>query len=180
MKSLIVNLIAGPGAGKSTNAAKIFSILKENNMSCELVREFAKELTWKKDFVTLSDQVYVSATQNHRQYEVDGQVEVIVTDSPIILGILYYNEPNKNVKKYFSKFLIEKFKEQNNLVVYIKRTKPYVSAGRNQSESEAIEIDIKTRKLLEDNWIPYIEIDGDKKAANKIVKLIQERIKEKA
>lgn len=41
--TIIVNLFAGPGAGKSTGAAYIFSKLKLAGIDCEYVSEFAKD-----------------------------------------------------------------------------------------------------------------------------------------
>ena len=43
-KTLVVNLIAPPSAGKSTMAANIFAELKWMGIDCEIVSEFAKEL----------------------------------------------------------------------------------------------------------------------------------------
>ena len=39
----MVNFYAGPGSGKSTMAAAIFSRLKWKDVNCELVTEFAKD-----------------------------------------------------------------------------------------------------------------------------------------
>lgn len=41
--TLIVNLLAEPGAGKSTAAAYIYSQLKMHGISAEYVTEFAKD-----------------------------------------------------------------------------------------------------------------------------------------
>ena len=40
--TLLVNLYAGPGAGKSTGAAYIFAKLKMAGIDCEYVSEYAK------------------------------------------------------------------------------------------------------------------------------------------
>lgn len=45
-KSRIINLWAGPGSGKSTIAAYVFSKLKMKNINCELVTEYAKQLVY--------------------------------------------------------------------------------------------------------------------------------------
>lgn len=45
---IVINLFGAPGAGKSVASAYIFSKLKMKNINCELVTEFAKDLTWEK------------------------------------------------------------------------------------------------------------------------------------
>jgi adenylate kinase family enzyme len=47
METLFVNLFGSPGTGKSTMAASIFAELKWRGVDCEIVTEYAKELTWK-------------------------------------------------------------------------------------------------------------------------------------
>ena len=45
--TLVVNLFAGPGAGKSTGAAYIFSMLKMAGIDTEYVNEYAKDKVWE-------------------------------------------------------------------------------------------------------------------------------------
>ena len=45
--TLIVNLYGGPGSGKSTGAAYIFSMLKMVGVDAEYVTEFAKDKVWE-------------------------------------------------------------------------------------------------------------------------------------
>ena len=46
--TIIVNLFGGPGTGKSTGAAYIFSQLKLAGIDCEFVSEFAKDKVWER------------------------------------------------------------------------------------------------------------------------------------
>ena len=50
--SLTVNLFGGPGTGKSTTSAAVFSLLKMHGVNAELITEFAKDLTWEKRYVS--------------------------------------------------------------------------------------------------------------------------------
>ena len=84
----VINFYGGPSAGKSTMAAQLFGIMKSKRLNVEMVPEFAKDLTWKKSGC-LDDQVYVFANQNHALYTLLGQVDYIITDSPLILGLHY-------------------------------------------------------------------------------------------
>jgi ABC-type dipeptide/oligopeptide/nickel transport system ATPase component len=172
--TLIVNFVGGPGCGKSTTAAKTFALLKEADINSELIQEYAKELSWIKDFKTLGDQYYVTGVQNHRQYILNGEVKVMVTDSPIIIGLLYYVEKNKKIKNLFERFVVEKYKSQNNITYFIKRTKKYNPKGRNQTEAEAKQKDSDAKNLLDKYKIPYRIIEGNKLAARTVVHDIRE------
>lgn len=90
--TLVVNLIAAPSSGKSTLMADIFAKLKWMNIDCELVTEFAKDLVWEERTETFKDELYIFAKQNHRLFRVNGKVDVIITDRPLILTILYNNK----------------------------------------------------------------------------------------
>ena len=63
---LVINLFGGPGCGKSTQAAYIFSRLKMLGLNCELVTEFAKDKTWEHNSKALSCQPYVFGKQSYR------------------------------------------------------------------------------------------------------------------
>ncbi len=43
----VINLWAGPGAGKSTTAAGLFNLMKIRGYNVELVTEFAKEMVYE-------------------------------------------------------------------------------------------------------------------------------------
>ena len=43
-------MVGGPGSFKSATASGVFLLLKMHGISCELVSEFAKALTWSKQF----------------------------------------------------------------------------------------------------------------------------------
>ena len=59
--TLLVNLYAGPGAGKSTGAAYIFAKLKTAGVDCEYVSEYAKDRVWQEDQFPLQHcQLYVT------------------------------------------------------------------------------------------------------------------------
>ena len=57
--TIIINLFAGPGAGKSTGAAFIFSKLKMLGIDAELVTEFAKDKVWEQNKEAFKCQFYI-------------------------------------------------------------------------------------------------------------------------
>lgn len=177
--TITVNLLGGPGSGKSTLSAGLFYKLKTDDVDCELVREFAKELVWEKNFEALRNQFFVTATQSYRQSIIQGNVDVLVTDSPLIVGLMYFNEENIFIKKPFEAFVVETFKKQNNMNFLITRKKKYNPNGRNQNADEAKEIDEKLKKFLDDHQIPYTEVDGNKRGLKEVYKKVTERLEEK-
>jgi hypothetical protein len=60
-----------------------------NGECCELVQEYAKQLVWAEKYEELNNQYHVSKTQYDWLKAVDGKVEYIVTDSPLLLGLVY-------------------------------------------------------------------------------------------
>ena len=91
-RTLVVNFLAGPGAGKSTIAGSVFAELKWLGVDCELVTEYAKDKVWEESYKTLANQLYVLGKQSHRNFRLDDKVEVMITDSSVLMSLLYSTE----------------------------------------------------------------------------------------
>ena len=142
---MIINLYGGPGTGKSTTAAHLFALMKHKGMSCELVTEFAKDLTWEDRQTCLSNQVYVLGEQHRRLERVKNKVDYVITDSPLLLSCVYATGPLAREICSLSKrmhYLNHTFD------VFLERVKPYDPVGRNQSEKQAKEIDQLTLEII--------------------------------
>lgn len=154
----------------------LFNKLKTVDYNVEYVQEFAKTLTWEKNHIALSHQFYVSAVQDYTQNMLVGQVDAVITDSPILLGLLYYKEDNEKIKNHFTRLILERFYAQNNINFFVKRVKKYNKSGRNQTESEAKVIDNKIKELMADNHIPFIEVEGNNDGLEKVYTKVIERL----
>lgn len=152
---LVVNLFGGAGIGKSTVAAGIFYSLKRMQTSCELVTEFAKDMVWEKHDNMLQDQIMVFAQQHRRIDRLRGEVDVVVTDSPFIMGICY-SDGRYNA---LPTLIVEAWNSFNNLNIVLERSTKYEQKGRVQTEQQAIEKDQQIIDLLEKRNIPYHTID---------------------
>lgn len=156
-KTLYINLFGGPGVGKSTLAAGLFWFFKTNRLTLkhsyviELVREFAKDLVWAQDLYTLKNQVYVTSTQYHRMYVLNGKVDMAITDSPLLLGLLYGDYPAS-----YKPYLLDLHNTFNNLNIFIERKVPFEQEGRQQNEIEAIDKDREIKNILTENNIEFI------------------------
>ena len=158
---IVINLFAGPGAGKSTTAAGLFHLMKLEGYSVELVTEYAKQLAWQRHHNVLNDQFYVTAKQNHRMEILRDQVEYCITDSPILLGIYYSDNYFPHHWPAFIRELFDSYENQN---YYIKRKKKFVQLGRNQNIKKAIAADAGVKNILRNFDIDFMDVDGDKDA----------------
>ena len=166
---IVVNLFAGPGSGKSTTCAGVFAKLKLAGIKCEMALEYAKDKVWEESNKVLDDQIYVFGKQLHRIFRLKDKVDVVITDSPILLSIIY----DKTGNKYFSDLVLNQFNNFDNRNYFIERTTVYNPKGRLQTEDEAKEIDKVLLDLLKDCNIEYDSV-GKNEAVdyifNKIMK----------
>lgn len=164
----VINLFAGPGTGKSTAAAAIFSELKQRGVNAELVTEVAKDAAWekrsKKFFMA---QQYIYGKQSWRMERVRDEVDVIVTDCPLMLGTVYM--PDDFPIPSLRTTIREDFDRYDNLNIFLARSKAFNPKGRNQDYQEAVELDHKIKKMLLDNNIPFFVFDTGRLTAHRAV-----------
>lgn len=151
-ETLVVNLLGGPGTGKSTFCAAIFAILKFRGINCEMAREYAKELVWRDELDVLNDQLHVFQEQKKRIDDVKNKVKVVITDSPLIVSLMYNKDNNPHLKDIF----INGHHESSNLNIFLTRVKKYEPAGRYQDEKGAKGLDVELKDLLHENGIKYV------------------------
>ena len=172
-KTVVINLYAGPGTGKSTSAAQIFSELKWNGINCELVTEFAKEKVWDESFKVMEDQIYIFAKQLHKMRRLIGKVDVIITDSPLLFSLIYDKTHNDNLKN----LVLDVYREFDNYNVFLERSKKYNPIGRMQTEADAKLIDVIIKDMLNNLNIQYNSIVANKENISKLCEAITKIIK---
>ena len=171
----VVNLFAGPGAGKSTLAAEVFAKLKKKGHNCELVTEYAKDKYWDNHHAIFENQVYIFAKQLQRIRRLEGKVDFVITDSPLLLQKHYYmaSMPNWTDKadQLYLKFVTEVSKTFDNVNILLQRNLEfgYQEVGRFQTLDEAIAIDKKMAKILEDTESEYLMVQVGDNTAEKII-----------
>lgn len=168
-KTLVVNLYGGPSTGKSTTAAGVFYHLKQKGVNCELAREYAKDVVWKEATSILSDQNYIFAKQNNKLQYLVGKVDVIITDSPLLLSLIYGDQEPETFKQH----VLSTYRSYNNLNIMLNRVKKFNPSGRLQTEEEAKVIDQTCRDLLAEHEFGCIHCDADEQVAEKLANYIQ-------
>ena len=166
--TLVVNLFAGPGCGKSSIAAGVFHDLKWKGVECEMALEFAKDLVWEERHQTFDDQIYLFGKQHHRIFRLLGQVKVVITDCPILLSPIY----DKEKRPTFEELVLEEHSKMWTYNVFLKRLKPYSPKGRIHDEREAKDLDRSIIDLLTKYQIPFETMDGSPFGKDAIVKKI--------
>lgn len=168
----VINFVGGPSAGKSTMAAQLFGWMKQNRMNVEYVSEFAKDLTWDKALPVLDDQLYVFAEQNRRLYRLLGQVDYIITDSPLFLSLYYVNHGMTKISSdeqahvaahwrvaFEDLVTTTWFLYNNKTYNVIRGNRKFIQAGRNQTEAQSKEIDTELISLMDSLLIGYKDIE---------------------
>lgn len=174
-KSYVVNIIGGPGIGKSTMYSLIYARMKIRRLSVEQVQEFAKKLVWSEQFHVLDNQYYVTTKQNEELASVYGKVKYVITDGSLLHG-LYYNRTNPtNVcnRELTEKKILELYSNFNNINIFLMRGQfPYEQAGRMQNPTEALDVDNKLEIMLSQNNICYKLFASDESEVDNIIDYI--------
>jgi len=165
----VINIFGGPGTGKSVTAAQLFADLKKENRNCELVTEFAKELTWDESYRVMANQIWIFANQHHRMYRLKEKVDFIVTDAPLFNSIVYSGKGEENKK--FHEFVWGEFNKYNNLNIYLERETEYKQEGRYQDEDGAVKIDNEVLRCFNYFNVPYVKI-GLRNVTSTIISLL--------
>lgn len=182
----VINFFAGPGAGKSTSATGVFSALKQKNIYCEYVSEYAKDVTWEGTHKLLDNQLHIFSEQFRRQWRLQKKVDLIITDSPLLLSMIYFNyyqnhaESNwkysKQFATHFENLVLASFDEFENINFYIERDKPYVQVGRNQTVDEAKNIDNDVKDFLDNQGISYYTVNSTNAIEQTLTTLVELKI----
>jgi hypothetical protein len=103
-------------------------------------------------------------------YHLLGKVDVIITDSPLLLSVIYTSD---RWPASFKTSCADIFDEMNNLNIFLQRVKEYNPNGRSQTFDEAKELDELIERLLS-NYL-YYKVKGSPESSDYIVNIIKER-----
>ena len=172
-KTVFINLFGGPGSGKSTLCSIIFSDLKMRHIDCEMALEYAKDVVWDESFRKLANQIYIFGKQHSRLYRLNGKVDVVITDSPLLNSIIYDDSKNQELKQ----LVLSEFKKLNILNYFVDRKFKYEQNGRVQNYEGALEKDNYYRKLLSENDTAYKNVNPGLENLSLIVEDVLNKLK---
>lgn len=177
LANMRINFFAGPGAGKSTTTARVFSQLKERHFSVEHVNEYVKSWAYQKRSIKKFDQVYLFGKQQQYEYRfLSSGVKNIVTDSPCFLSVIYAQkyatDTSEEVANAIRMLCREYDKDFPCTNIFLHRgAKPYVQEGRYQDYAAAQELDNFMLKILKETY-PDNLIEVDYQDKDKILEIV--------
>lgn len=172
---IVVNIIGGPGVGKSILTSEVFAELKRKFISAEISPEYIKKKLREKSLKAVQSQIYIFGKQQYQQFTMKDEVDVIVTDSPFILSSVYDSSKCSLLKA----LILQEFNKYNNLTYYIERDDnvPYEQEGRYQDSDGAKKVDTTVIDFLDKNSIDYKVVKGiGKNTLNGIIKDVTEKL----
>ena len=175
-KPLNIQIFGSPGVGKSTISSGLFYNMKVQGYKVEFISEYAKGLTYSQDYTKLKDQLMVLANQYHKFYRTkNSEIDYLIHESPFLLGLVYFQEDDIIKEQYFKPLIVNMYKNMNSTNIFLERNIElgYQEFGRNQKLEEAIELDNKILKILDDNEIPYIKLKSSDKTIEEILEIIK-------
>lgn len=154
-KPLVVNFYAGPSAGKTTAALELTAALKKTGYNVEYVSEYAKDLVLENRTDELKDQQKVTDGQYARLDKLRNSVDVIVTDSPVLLGLVYgkYNgisdDYAKQIRSYYDSF------DNFNMLMTRPKNAAFQKEGRVHDEKQSVMLDGEIKSMLDAQNVFY-------------------------
>lgn len=154
MNKLICNILGAPSSGKTTIATSLFSQLKKKGVNVGLVVEYATMAVMEQNIMALQDQLFVWANQQHHIFCASQHYDIVVTDSPILLGHIYNTEASEALRQV----ILDTHGQYENLNIFVEldATRPYTMSGRIHSLTEALQIHQEIRDLLHRHDIPFL------------------------
>ena len=117
----------------------------------------------------LKDQKFVTDGQYERLNRLRGKVDVIVTDSPLLLGQVY---GKKSIDKDYKDEIRKRYDSFDNYNAFIVRGKNFTQKGRVHNLEESKQLDADVLQMLSDNKIfhGYYKQDNLSEAVENIEK----------
>lgn len=147
-EAVIINLIGGANTGKTTTALGLAHYMKLAGLRVAYAPEYATEMVYEERGNILLDQLYILAKQNRRLHRLRQQVDYVITDSSLLLGLVYAEDGGT---PEFRQLVHSHFDSYRNQVFYFQRDPTFKFEGQGriqQSHDECVDFDKKVQEVL--------------------------------
>ena len=148
--------------------------MKTAGYRVELVSEYAKDLTYEGSFGVMRNQLTLLGEQDRRLQRLVGTVDVAITDSPILMGLVYAKD--RYAAPWFRTAVEGAFDSYDNFNVFVHAVKPYQPWGRRQSEASARALDGPILELLAGRH--RVAVPGNETAPHLLLNLLKLKLKD--
>lgn len=176
--ALVVNLFGGPGAGKTTFAARLFAELKMRSVEAACPEEHAKIALWQGREYLLDNQMILLGRGWDTVVSLSDKVEVIILDSPILF-MSHYAGPSEPQCFHDTVADYHRRTDRLNLVVQRDTTLPYSTSGRRETAEQASLVDAQLKQVLTVNHEPYTPIPSTQNMIQSLADQIQDIVSAK-
>jgi hypothetical protein len=158
-----INLFGGPGVGKTSLAHWLTSELAKANVDVEYVDEWIKRLAYQKTEINGWMQRHVFNRQLEKEeFFLRHGISTIVTDSPLLMQMAYMEKLPQS--KRFIPLCLADLKvfdeEYRSINILLERGNlPYKSLGRWETHEEALAMDLRIKRLMEEHLGEFYEFD---------------------
>jgi nicotinamide riboside kinase len=177
---LKINLYGAPSSGKSTLAGQVFGHLKGQSHHIAFVQEYAKELVYQgMDMTRLSesDRIIILGEQFRREKILENQVEMLITDSPLLLTAYYHRDPNLDEDWSYALDVVKRHLTNNEVHFWLESTDTFEIEGRSHSQEESLKIDNEMKLYLSKSGINFHTIKGNpQERLDSVIKIVKELI----
>jgi len=148
---IVCNVFAGAGAGKTTVALLLAGLLKQSGVDCEYVDEWHKMSVWLNHGNVLEHPEILLANQHQKLWALDGKVQIVVSDCPLLLFAPYAREyiPDYSHSEFETMSLALNRKYQNFNVWVNRNPSIFKQEGRVQTLEQSIVMDNKIKSFVE-------------------------------
>jgi len=168
----VIELLGGPGCGKSTLAAELFYRMKRRGVKVELVREWVKKWAWEDRKIKNTDQYIIFASQLEEEKVLYGKVDYIITDSPIYVSPFYAWHYTGNTDLIQAMDVAYELAER--YPFFLSREKAYQQEGRYETEEQARDVDREMKEFMYTYGPAYVAVDApDEDKAQFILKFMK-------
>ena len=157
-------LFGGPGLGKSTTAARLFSDLKACGQHAEYASEFIKQWAYLKRVPRGYDQLFIFGSQIHAEDVLrQAGVAVVVSDSPVLMQCAYAKKHGCPYWADMVRIAGDYESSWTTLNLFLGREGiPYRQDGRYEDAGQAAEMDEFMAEFLGDCGVQFLRADAAK------------------
>jgi hypothetical protein len=175
---IVVNMFAGPNAGKTGVCHGIMSRLKQQGMEVDTVLELARFYHYTQNAFMLKDELHLLADKNTRLNALKhGGIKIALTDGPILASMVYRQE---DYLPSFDQMCREAHAQFHNINLYIPGVRDHFSRnGRGEvGPHEALTRSEQIRHMLNAEGEPFIELDPSRDLTDQATLIVLQEVKQ--